>query len=317
MVLGNRGRAASAIFVLALIAILVIIVVFYSGKFSLTSLPSFGGNTTTTSSNSTFSVAASANQTSVLFGRGATAVFTYLNPFTQQLASNVSLQVYGGASPYLEVLPPASAVFSMPQRMISLASVSFGLKCIGSSQSSQQVSTVFNTAISGFWQNVTTSVVVYPYNSVSPVTEYTPASGFLSISASPIEIETGVPQTTNSGTLSMDFAPAVYSGLPFTGTPSGTPNRIISKVMVSISNQSGGVLSAYVPFNGQNYQLSYNPSTKILSTSISSIPLYLISNGLSLIIQAANSGKSSVNLINVSTQYNYEFQTTGPIITCI
>ncbi len=306
----SNKRGAGAGVALALVIIIILIAVIYlasSGQLN-SLLPQNHG-----SSPNAFSTTASISGP-VLYGHSGSIGLTYFNPFPEQITSTVDLTA--GSSSYLSV-GTSTATVQMPASMPSPASAGFNVTC---EQANQQSSTTFAVYVENYTQNVTTDVVTYPYgiNSATIQTllpQQNPVPGFLTITATPLEIETGLSSGPAQSSMSISFAPAYYNGNVYTGSQTSSPNGQISSLTITIKDASGGVSSASV-FYGSQGSLPLVRSGNDLTLTINNVNQAAVSGGLPLEITAANQSVSTQNLIMISATYNYQYYLSGPIVSC-
>jgi hypothetical protein len=296
----SNKLAANSGLIMALVLVVVIIAVIYLEMNGTFNLGGGGNNGTPTAYTTTVAIESS----SVLSGHSTNLIFTYFNPFPQAITPNVSVSV--GNPTYVSVASPAWQTVSMPASMQTPVSVDFNITC----KSSNELSTSqFSVSLNGFWQNASTSVETYPYGT-SPL-QTLPlqvAGGFMSIVANPITIETGGSLPTTQA-LTLQVAPVIYNGEPFVGTTSGE----ISEVIISISNSTGGIASAFVTYKG--VQENFGGSSMLTLT----IPDYnpsLEPSGLSIEVSPTNKASPTQNVVAIDTLYNYAYSLSGPSINC-
>lgn len=298
----NKGASGAAI-VGVLIIVIILIVVIYginSGKLNF-------GKTKSSTPNS-FYISASLNATSIYSGHSAPLYLTFFNPFNQPV--NLQLQAEVGSPNYVAI-SPSSKTISMPASMSTPTSVLFNVSCLGSS-SSVSSTYLFSSKVTDFWQNFTTSVITYPYgiaSSLIPQTIYNNTNqGFMSVTANPISIETQIPSGSLSQNMNLAISPTYDSGEPYTEISSGTPNKVLSNIIITIKNSSG-IASASAYYNGQTYPFSV--SGKTLKLSLSNVNLALIKPYLTFDIRATNLNSTSQNIVNIDINYNYYFSFPG------
>ena len=194
----------------------------------------------------------------------------------------------------------------------------FNVTCLSNQQSaSQSVNTIFTVNTPGIRQNLTTSIVTYPYGtapSLVPSTIYSgSSSGFLSFSAPPAVIETGLGQSSAQSSINVLFSPVMFNGgSPYSGKYSTLSPASISLIKVSLTNNSG-IASAYLFFNGQETLLT---GTGVLTATLSNVNLQVALAGIPIEVTATNSSKPTQNTVKVSVIYNYFYSFNGPAITC-
>ncbi len=296
-------RAASSAVVLGLVLVVVLVVIIYfAASGNLGSLLGHTSNSTTTPT--AFTTTAALQTSPILAGHSSNIIFTYFNPFGQSLTPNVTLDV--GNPSYVKVTNP-SILVSMPAIMSAPASGEFNVTCLAGNQVSDST---FTVSLQNFWQNATTSVETYPYGSTPlQVLPLNVSAGFLSVIANPITIETQVSSGNAQAPLSLTLSPSVYNGQPFVSTSKG----MITKLILTISNTSGGIASAFVTYNLQ--KLSFTGSST-LTLTINDVNLALLTGGLPIEVTATNIAKPTQNEVGISTYYNYGYSFSGPTITC-
>ncbi|MDP8012993.1 MAG: hypothetical protein RAK22_02735 [Nanoarchaeota archaeon] len=315
----NKIGANGAAVALILIVILIIAILLFShpGVISASGLPLLG-STQKANTTLSYSVTSSVSPSSIAPGSSGTVLFTYLNPFDEPVGTSVDFTLNSPA--YISVSNPSQQI-TMPAKMETPSSISFQVSCSSSSPAVSS-SSVFTIESSDYWQNATSSVIIYPYNTPSslvPQEIYSVQSGFMSLSVSPFEIQTvstaSAPYTQSYNTY-IYLSPSVYSGEPYVSISSGLPDDKISQIIISVSNQSGAIESASVYYNGNTLSLTANKNG-ILSTVLTNVPIDLISSGIPLSITAFNNlNKPTQNLINVDVNYNYYYQVSGPSVYC-
>ncbi len=302
---GSRGANNTTIF--GVIAILVIIVVVYtmnSGALNLFGPSGLSANT--------FSVSSNLSSSSILQGYSGQLFFSFLNPYNESIDARINLTTVD--SSFINIPDPSRAVL-MPSAMKSSSSIVFNVSCIGSGQSSYALS----AEIPNFWQNLTTSVVTYPYRTSSsqvPKEVYNnPNAGFLKVSAQPLLIETQTSTVPLQQSMNIVFSSTTFNGYqsgPYTAISLGSPNNYISEILVSIDNSSsGGIKSAFVYYNGNSYPLT-QVSPGILGAELKDAYVPLIEPSIPIIITAVNSQTASQEIVNIAIKYNYYFSYTGP-----
>lgn len=312
----NRLGASSMAIFGVLIVIIILIAIVYgvnSGLFKVT-----GSKSTTPS---VFTISASFNTTSLYAGKSAPMYLTFFNPFNQPV--NMLLNVSVGSPNYVS-LSPTSKVLDMPANMSNSSIVQYSVSCLSSS-SGVSSTYVFSSQVRNFWQNFTTSVITYPYNTkqnLIPQTIYDNSNqGFMSFSALPLEIETQIPSGPLSQTLNLVMTPSFgkksgYIYGPYTNISAGSPNDYIKSITLKITNSSG-IASASVYYDGQTYPFSVSKNNMTLT--MNNVNLALIPSGLPVDITATNSNETSQNIINININYGYYFSFTGSPndISCI
>ncbi|MCW1301759.1 MAG: hypothetical protein OH316_01325 [Candidatus Parvarchaeota archaeon] len=312
----NKGASGGAVVAIVFILIIIVAFLYFGGYLHI---PTTTTTTKTTSAVTAYTFSSTITPSPSLNpGQSGQVIVTYGNPFDEPIATNVSFSVNQPA--FLSESPSYQA-FSMPATMSSPASITFNVVCsstISSTVSSTSVLTVESTGVS---QVVNTSIVVYPYttpSSLIPSTVYSSPAGFLSVSASPMVVQTNdLSASTQTANTSMDIiiTPTVYSGNVYTQLlPSGA-NGEISSITVTIDNSSGAIAHAFLYYAG----VAYLPvvSGNLLKITIPNVQLSLVSSGLPLTISAFNSVKApSQNLVGISIDYNYLYSLPGPVITC-
>lgn len=299
----DRKGASTAVIAGILIAVMFLVIIVYNISGGALK---FGGFSS--SQPSSFLISAALNSTSIYPGYSTPVYLTFFNPFNQQIS--VDLQASVGSPNYVAILPVTKTI-SMPASMTSKSSTSFNVSC--SSASSGVSSTyLFSAEIPDFSQNMTTSVITYPYGtkaSLIPQTIYNNSNqGFMSLSANPVTVETQIPSGSLSTTLNLVISPSYDSGEPYTSISGGSPNDIISQINLEITNSSG-IASAFAYYNGQDYSFSVSGTT--MSLSLSNVNMHLISSGLPLEIKTTDGNVASQNLVNINVNYNYYFSFGG------
>ncbi len=296
----DRQGASGAAIAGILIVVVILIVVFYGVNHGMLNL----GKPSSSAVPSSFSISATVNSTSIYPGHSAPMYIKFFNPFSQPL--NVNLQVSVGAPNYVSISPSSKSLV-MPANMKNASTASFNVSCTGSSVSSTYL---FSSEISNFQQNLTTSVITYPYgtqSSLIPQTIYTNSNqGFMSLSATPASVETQIPSGSLSTTINLDILPVYDGGHPYTQISHGTPNNLMTSITIKITNSSG-IASAFVYYNGQNYPFSVSGRTLSLTLSNGNLAL----TPLPIEITATNDNSTSQNIISINTNYNYYFSFTG------
>jgi hypothetical protein len=227
-------------------------------------------------------------------------------------------------SPNYVSLSPISKVLDMPANMSNVSKVQYTISCLSSS-SGVSSTYLFSSQVKNFWQNFTTSVITYPYDTkqkLIPQTIYNNANqGFMSVSALPIEIETQIPSGPLSQTLNLVMASSFgkksgYTYGPYTNISAGSPNDYINSVTLKITNSSG-IASASVYYDGQTFPFSVSKNNMTLT--LNDVNLALIPSGLPIEITATNDNNTSQNIINININYGYYFSFTGSPadISCI
>ncbi len=318
--------AANSGMVLVLILVLIIAVAFLYLSPNLSNLIPGSGGPGGSGNPGEFSVLPSIQSSSVLAGRSTQMVLTYFNPYSEamNMVAVVNVSQVNSIS-----VSPSTVSLSLPKDMQSVATVAFNTTCLNAPANSNSV---FSFLVSGFSQTITSSIVTYPTGTASDLIPNS-ATGFsnqelMSLSASPIQIVTGVSQNqqqTSPNTLNILVSPNLPVGAttkePTTSSgfsPSAANNQL-SSLEVSLSNSSGQISSAFLQYNGQNINLvasTSNPS--VLQYTLNNVQLSLLPNsGLALVVTAKNiGGVTSENIVNVTTTYNYFFSELGPSISC-
>ena len=297
----KRAANTAVVFGLVLVVVLVVII-YFAASGNLGNL--LGRSNSTSTTPTTFSTTAALDTSPILVGHSSNIIFTYFNPFDQFLTANVTLEVFNPT--YITATDPSKLV-SMPADMSTAASGEFNVTCVGSSSSTS----TFALSFQNFWQNATTSVETYPYDSTPlQVLPLSVSAGFLSVVANPITIETQLSSVNEQTPLNVAISPFIYNGEPFIGSTKG----LISELVLSISNSTGGIASANVSYNLNTYSFSKGST---LTLTLKNVNLALLSGGgFSIEVAATNVGKPTQNLVNVDAYYNYEYSFDGPEITC-
>ncbi len=297
-------KGASGIAVAAVLIIVVIIVValygLNSGVFKLNS-------SSPSKTSSSFTISAVLNASHIYSGQSAPLYLTFFNPYNQSLNTQLTVAV---SSPSYISIAPSSKTLIIPADMTTSSSILFNVSC---SSSNAQSGYLFSAEISNVWQNITTSLITYPYNIKSTLIpsaiQSNNGQGFMLLTASPESVETQIPSGSLSSTISLVITPDYNNGDSYTHIAQGTPNDFVKSISISISNSTGGVASAFVYYNGQNYP--FTGSGKDLYLSMSDVNLGLIPAGLPIEITATNDNSTSQNIINININYNYYFSFTG------
>ena len=312
----NKGSSGGAVVAVLLILVLIVVFLYYSGYLHLpTSTPS----NKTIGVVSAYSFSSSVIPSSTLNqGQSGQVIVTYGNPFAEPIQTNVSFSVNQPA--FLAETPPYQ-FFTMPASMATTASITFSLTCSNKLTSPVTSTSVFTVASSGLTQNVNTSIIVYPYTTPStsiPSSVYSSPAGFLSVTASPLNLETNdlsANKQTSNSTMDIMITPAIYSGNVYTQLLAAGANGVISSITVTIDNASGAIASAFLYYSGQAYYPAV--SGNILTITVPDVQLALISSGLSLTVSAFNSvTHASQNLVGITIKYNYLYSLSGQTITC-
>ena len=305
--LGVSSSAIAGIFAIAII--LVLLFGAKSGFFNSFVQPAAANA-------SLFSISANVSSASLYSGKSAPVYVAFLNPF------NESINAYIGVSTALPVkVSPLSRAVFMPAQMSVPSDITFNSSCAGSSGT---VSILFSMFVHDFWQNITTSVVSFPYNinaSLIPQTVYRNGQqGFMQLSAKPQKVETGLPPGPFTATIMFSMSPAyksadfyVYGNTLF---PVSSPNGNINDLVMSISNNTGGIASAYAYYDGQKHPFSVSGDS--LSLELYNVSLSLFPYGLPIKITVVNSSSTSQNIINIDTNYDYYLGFQGNnLVTCV
>ncbi|MGC8533647.1 MAG: hypothetical protein ACP5MV_03425 [Candidatus Parvarchaeum sp.] len=309
----NRLGASGAAIAGVLVIVIILIIALYSFNSGALKL-----GKPSTSTPSTFSISAYSNVSQLYSGKSSPLYVTLFNPFNQSLTA--TLQVL--TAPPVSIVPASRSV-SVPANMKTPSTILFNSSCTSSSGS---VIPYFAFEVQNFWQNLTTSVITYPYGTKSgliPQSIYSNSnSGFITLSALPASVETQIPSGSLSTTITLDVSPDYNSGnyksgAPYTAISNNNPNDYIKTISLYIDNSTGGIASAFVYYNGQNYPFSV--SGKTLSLTLHNVNLQLISagSGLPIEITVTNDNASSQNTIAIDTNYNYYVAFTGNQISCI
>lgn len=307
----NKGASGVAIAGI-LIVVIILIVIFYGVNSGALNLGKSGSKTP-----GTFSISAAVNSSQIYSGKSSPIYITLFNPFNQSL--NANLQVF--TTPPVSISPASKSIF-MPADMKTTSKVLLNTSC---TSSSGQVIPYFSLLIPDFWQNLSTSVITYPYGtkaSLIPQSVYVNLNaGFMTLSANPVTIETQNPSGSLSTVLNFTVAPGYNSGnyksgSPYTSISNNNPNDYINSIILYISNSTGGIASAFVYYDGQNYPFSV--SGNALSLTLHDVNLALIEgSALPVEITVTNDNASSQNIVNIYTNYNYYISFTGGQISCI
>ena len=310
--MSDKGANSSSIIGI-FIVVIILIVIFYSVNSGALNLGKSSAKIPTT-----FSVSAVSNASQLYSGKSTPLYVTLFNPFNYSFNANL----YVFTTPPVSISPLSKAI-SAPANMKAVSNILFNVSCSGSSGS---VIPYFAFEPQNIWQNITTSVVTYPYGTKTnliPQTVYSnPNEGFMVLSANPAIVETQIP----SGPLSteINFTPTasynsgVYTlGSPYTSLSNGNPNGYITQIKFYISNSTGGIQSAFVYYDGQNYPFSVYGNT--LKLTLNDVDLALITSGSDLPIEitTTNDNVSSQNIINIDTNYNYYITFDSNQISCI
>ncbi len=299
----NKKAAGTGV-VLALVLVVVLVVIIYLAASG--SLKNILGSSNSTSTPTAFSTTAVLRTSPILAGHSSNIIFTYFNPFGQALNPNVTLRM---GNPSFVQVENSSKPVSMPADMSASASGEFNVTCVGSNEES---TSTFSLSFQDFWQNATTSIETYPYGSTPlQILPLNVSSGFLSIIANPITIETQLTSSNAQESLGLTLGPVVYSGEPFVGASTG----LITKLVLTVNNATGGIAAASVTYNTKTYDFS-NGSTLVLTLTDVNLAL-LETGGLPIEVTASNAvSKPTQNLVGVDAYYNYEYSFSGPTIDC-
>jgi hypothetical protein len=309
----NKHGASGVAIAGVLIIVIILVVIVYNFKGGALN---FGNSSPKTST--AFSISSTSNVSQLYSGRSSPIYVTLFNPFNQSLNANILVLTAPPVS-----ISPASKSISVPADMKTASTLLFNASCTSSSGS---VIPVFELEVQNFWQNITTSVVTYPYGTQSnliPNSVYSDSNeGFMNLSASPSVIETQIPSGSLSANVIFHASPNYNSGnyrlgTPYTSISNSNPNGYIKTINIYISNSTGGIASAFVYYNGQNYPFSV--SGKTLSLTMNDVNLALINagSGLPIEITVTNDNASSQNTITINTNYNYYFTFNANQISCI
>ena len=309
--MGSHGQNKGAMILVLLIVVIVIVLVAYHGISTTT--------TASTSKPSVFTVSSTAPSGQIYQGKSSDILFNFYNPFNQSITANVSLAL--GAPGYVSTSTP-SRIITMPANMPSISSSYFNITC---TNGPEQSTYSFFVQIPSFWQNITTSVITYPYDTAQnlrPIPIYkNNGQGFMSVSANTLSIPTQIPDTVPQGNIAVSFANATYAaGEPYTSISHGTANDYVSDIIVSISNSSSdaGISSAFIFYNGQKIYLT-SSSNGLLSVNLPNVYMPLLStSGLPIEIVARNTTSATQDLVNIDVHYNYLFSVAGSpsVIDC-
>ncbi len=310
--MSSKGASSSAIIGI-FIVVIILIVIFYSVNSGALNL-----GKPSTAVPTSFSVSASSNASQLYSGQSTPLYVTLFNPFNYSFNANLYVFTTSPVS-----ISPSSKAISAPADMKAVSDILFNASCTASSGS---VIPYFAFEPQNIWQNITTSVVTYPYDTKTgliPQTVYSnPNDGFMVLSANPETVETQIPSgslsTTINFTPTASYNSGVYKlGSPYTSLSNNNPNGYITKIDFYISNSTGGIASAFVYYDGQDYPFSV--SGKTLSLTLDNVDLELITSGSDLPIEitTTNGNVSSQNVINIDTNYNYYIAFNSNQISCI
>ena len=322
----SNKMAANTGIALVLILVLIVAVAFLYLSPNLSGLITGTGGPGSNANPGEFSVSPSIQSSSVLAGRSTQMVLTYFNPYSEaiNMVAVVNVSQVNSIS-----VSPSKVSLSLPNDMQSVATVAFNTTCLNAPANSNSV---FSFLISGFSQDITTSIVTYPTGTASDLIPSS-ATGFsnqelMSLSATPIQIVTGVSQSqqqTSPSTLNILISPNLPVGAttkePTTSngfSPSAANNQL-SSLIISLSNRSGQIGSAFLQYNGQNLNLVASPTNpSVLEYTLNNVQLSLLpTSGLALVVTAKNiGGVTSENIVNLTANYNYFFSELGPSISC-
>ena len=311
--MNNYGASGSAIAGILIIVIILIVVIygFNSSAFNLGKSPS-------SKLPATFSISAAANMSQLYSGKSSPLYVTVFNPLNQSLNANLIVLTAPPVS-----ISPSSKVITIPANMKTQSTIFFNASCTSSTGS---VIPYFSLEVHNFWQNLTTSVVTYPYGTKSTLIPqsvfFNPNQGFMSLSAAPTVVETQIPGGSLSTTITFTASPNYNygnykSGNPYTTISNNNPNGYISSINLYISNSTGGIASALVYYNGQNYPFSVSGKTLALTLHDVNLALITSGSGLPLEITVTNSNSSSQNVVTIDTNYNYYLAFNSNQISCI
>ncbi|MCL4396770.1 hypothetical protein M1494_00255 [Candidatus Parvarchaeota archaeon] len=311
--MNNHGASGAAIAGILIVVVILIVVLygFNSGALNLGKSPS-------SKLPSTFSISAAANSSQLYSGKSSPLYVTLFNPFNQSLNANLVVLT----APPVSVSPSSKSI-TVPANMQTQSTILFNASCTSSTGS---VIPYFALEVQNFWQNLTTSVVTYPYGTKSSLIPQSISSntnqGFMTLSAPTTVVETQIPGGSLAATITFDASPNYNSGnyksgSPYTSISNNNPNGYISTINLYISNSTGGIASALVYYNGQNYPFSV--SGKTLSLTLHDVNLALITSGsgLPLEITVTNDNASSQNIVTIDTNYNYYIAFNSNQISCI
>ena len=310
----NKYGASGAAIAVLLVIVLIGIVALYGynkGDFNL------GKPAPAVTLPNAFSISAASNVSQLYSGKSTPIYVTLFNPFNQSLDTNLMVLT----APPVSVSPSSKAI-TVPANMRTPSSILFNASCTSSLGS---VTPYFAFEVQNFWQNLTTSVVTYPYGTKSSLIpqsiSFNPNQGFMTLSAPPTVVETQIPGGSLSTAITLDAYPNYNSGNyksgnPYTSISNNNPNGYISTIELRISNSTGGIASALVYYNGQNYPFSV--SGKTLSLTMHNVNLALITSGsgLPLEITVTNDNASSQNIVTVNMNYNYYIAFNSNQISC-
>ncbi len=313
----KSGSSGAAIALILLILVIIAFLFLFHSNLAGSGLGSILGSSKPNSSlPSSYSVLTSVSPQMILPGANGTVLFTYYNPFNQQLNTYVDFTLNSPA--YISISNPTRQV-TMPSTMSATSSINFVVQC-ASDAPQVSSSSVFNVWTNNVVQNLTSSIIVYPSNTPAdqiPNQIYSLQPGFLTISMPSIEfqtVSTSAQTTTNPQNMNLMITPSVENGQPTTIT-SGLPNDEINSITIILDNSSGVFSSASIYYNGQNIQPKV--VNKNLEWVLQNVPMDLISSGIMLTVTGFNSLSSPTqNLVHVSVNYNYFYSLTGPTISC-
>jgi hypothetical protein len=304
---GASGVAIAAILIFIVI-IIVLLYGFNSGALNI--------GKSSAKNPSAFSISANSNISQLYSGKSSPLYVTLFNPFNQSLTATLQVLTAPPVS-----IAPSSRVISIPADMKAPSTILFNASCTSSSGS---VIPYFALEVQNFWQNLTTSVITYPYGTkagLKPQQIYSNLNqGFMTLSATPTSVETQIPLGSLSTTITLDVSPNYdsgnyKSGSPYTSISNNNPNGYIKTISLYIDNTTGGVANAFVYYNGTNYPFSV--SGKTLSLVLHNVNLELITAGLPVEITVTNGNVSSQNAITIDTNYNYYIEFTSNQVSCI
>jgi hypothetical protein len=174
--MNNHGASGAAIAGVLIIVIILIVVIygFNSGVLNL-------GKSSSSKLPSTFSISAASNISQLYSGKSSPLYVTVFNPFNQSLNANLFVLTAPPVS-----ISPSSKTITVPANMKTQSAILFNASCTSSTGS---VIPYFALEVHNFWQNLTTSVITYPYGTkpslVPKLVSFNPNQGFMTLSASP------------------------------------------------------------------------------------------------------------------------------------
>jgi len=309
--MNNRLGASGAVIALIVVILIIIVIFVFVGHNGLSSIIPKSSNSTVPVNS--FSVSSSIQQPSLYSGQSTNVLFEYFNGFSSPVNAQVSFTV--GAPAYISISNSTRSLV-IPSNMISESSIQFPIKCVNAPATS---TSTFTVLVSNFWQNITTSLITYPYYEkaadIPSKIYFNNGEGFMSILASPISIQTLIPGSSDQAEMELNLSSNLYGGQPLTniGTPAN-PNDEISTIMIDVENNSG-VRNVSVYFNGR--MIPYTVKGKFINFTLNDVSLFQLAHGgIPITFTATNSSYTSQNIIYIKSNYNYVFTINGPSISC-